>query len=96
MHEVQVRDAALAAAVYLSKQDVKKFFPEAAKTTITDPQQLFFNARVIGFSSEEARDAAFKKWAEVSKGKDPAGAESTEAEKAPAEPKPDGEPTKAE
>ena len=96
VHEVQVRDAALAAAVYLSKQDVKKFFPEAAKTTITDPQQLFFNARVIGFSSEEARDAAFKKWAEVSKGKDPAGAESTEAEKAPAEPKPDGEPTKAD
>lgn len=64
VHEVQVRDAALAAAVYLSKQDVKKYFPEAAKATINDPQQLFFNARVIGFSSEEERAAAFKKWAE--------------------------------
>ena len=65
VHEVQVRDAALAAAVYLSKQDVKAFFPEAAKTPITDPQQLFFNARVIGFSSEANREAAFKKWTDT-------------------------------
>ena len=59
-----MRDAALAAAVYLSKQDVKKFFPEAAKVPITDPQQLFFNARVIGFSNDEDRAEAFKKWAD--------------------------------
>jgi len=81
VHEVQVRDAALAAAVYLSKQDVKKFFPEAAKTAISDPQQLFFNARVIGFSSEEDREAAFKKWADLPKDAKPAEAEKVDPEK---------------
>jgi hypothetical protein len=63
VHEVQVRDAALAAAVYLTKQDVKKYFPGMTGVA-AEPQQVFFNARVMGFADDAKRAEAFKTWRE--------------------------------
>jgi hypothetical protein len=82
IHDIQVRDAALAAAILLSKQDLKTYFANRPDLQSADPQQVFYNARLIGFSSEEDRAAVHKKWAEY-KAKQPA-AEPPVAEK-PAE-----------
>jgi hypothetical protein len=62
VYDVQLRDAALAATVLLSKAELSDFFdiPEAQRTL--DPQMIFFNARLIGFPSDEKRAAAFAKW----------------------------------
>jgi hypothetical protein len=62
-YELQVRDAALAAAVLLSKQELKAYF-EGAKDQPQpgDFQQIFFNPRLIGFADEQARAAANEKW----------------------------------
>jgi hypothetical protein len=89
VHEVQVRDAALAAAVHLTKDNIKTYFPAAAKVDTGDQQQLFFNARVIGFANEDDRTAAFEKWA--NREKDKAG-KSAEA----GEPKPADKPADAQ
>jgi hypothetical protein len=64
IYDVQVRDAALATAVLLSKQELKTYFGDRPNQQLTDPQQIFFNPRVIGFTDEEKRVATHKKWAE--------------------------------
>ena len=61
-YELQVRDTALAGAVLLSKQELKDYFDPQAQAA-GDLQQVFFNARLIGFTSDEARAKAFDKWA---------------------------------
>lgn len=60
---IQLRDVALAAAVVLSKQDLRAFFEIPPNQTLTEPQMIFLNARLIGFASDEKRAAAFEKWA---------------------------------
>jgi hypothetical protein len=62
VYDVQMRDAALAAAVILSKQDLKAYFDIPADQPLSDLQVVFFNARFIGFTSEKKREAVFKKW----------------------------------
>jgi hypothetical protein len=79
-HDIQVRDAALAAAILLTKQDLKTFFVNRADLKSADPQQVFYNARMIGFSSDDEREGVHKKWAEYKK--------SRENAKQPAEDKP--------
>jgi HEAT repeat protein len=62
-YELQVRDAALAAAVLLSKQELKAYFDGAKdQSQPGDFQQIFFNPRLIGFADEQARAAANEKW----------------------------------
>ena len=63
-YDVQVRDAALATAALLSKQPLKDFFGERPNAQLTDPQQIFFNPRIIGFTEETKREVTHKKWAE--------------------------------
>jgi hypothetical protein len=64
MYEVQVRDAALATAVLLSKQEISAYFDgPQAKQPISDLQQVYFNARLIGFSDDAQRTKVFDKWA---------------------------------
>jgi hypothetical protein len=63
--EVQVRDAALATAVLLTKQEVKDYFPPRdGQPLTTDPQQLFFNPRAIGFENDDERKKVHQKWTE--------------------------------
>jgi hypothetical protein len=64
IYDLQVRDAALATAVILTKQDLKAYFDIPPKQPLSDPQMIFFNARVIGFTNEKQREAVFKKWDE--------------------------------
>ncbi len=64
IHDIQVRDAALATAVLLTKQDLKTYFANRADLQSTDPQQIFYNARLIGFASDDERNAVHKKWTE--------------------------------
>jgi hypothetical protein len=59
---IQLRDVALAAAVVLSKQELRTYFDIPREQAITDPQMIFLNARWIGFSSERQRAAVFAKW----------------------------------
>lgn len=63
VYEVQVRDAALAAAVMLSGQKIPVYFDVPQDQQSTDPQQIMSNARLIGFTSDEARARTFEKWA---------------------------------
>lgn len=63
MWDVQVRDAALAAAILLTKQELKTYFTGRPEQSVSDPQQIFFNPRLIGFQSETDREAVQKKWA---------------------------------
>ncbi|HEX5106546.1 MAG TPA: hypothetical protein VFV87_22155, partial [Pirellulaceae bacterium] len=64
MYEIQVLDVALATAALLSKQELKAYFENAPQPDqTTDWQQVFFNARVIGSSSDEQRTKTFAKWA---------------------------------
>jgi hypothetical protein len=62
--DVQVRDAALATAVLLTKQDLKNYFTGRPQQFSTDPQQIFFNPRQIGFQNENDRNAVQGKWKE--------------------------------
>jgi hypothetical protein len=64
VQELQVRDAALATAVLLTKQDLKAYFPGRPEIQSSDPRALYFNLNMLGFSSEEDRAVVFKKWAE--------------------------------
>jgi hypothetical protein len=63
IEELQVRDAALATAVLLTKQELKTYFTGRAELP-SDPRALYFNVQVLGFSSEADREAVFKKWSE--------------------------------
>lgn len=75
IHEIQIRDAALAAGVLLTKQDLKAYYPDRGEFPTSDPQQVFFNPKLIGFSpeptpgdgqeqKEDPRAAVLKKWQE--------------------------------
>jgi hypothetical protein len=63
VYDVQLRDAALAAAVVLSGQPLGKYFDVPPNQPLDDLQVVFFNPRIIGFASEEKRAAVFAKWA---------------------------------
>ncbi|WP_425615151.1 hypothetical protein NA78x_005048 [Anatilimnocola sp. NA78] len=64
IYKIEVRDAALAAAIFLTKQDLKAYFPVREGQTVGDPQQVLTNPRIIGFAEEAKRAETFKKWAE--------------------------------
>jgi hypothetical protein len=64
MWDVQVRDAALATAILLTKQDLKDYFTGRSQSFPTDPQQIYFNPRLIGFQNEADRTAVQNKWKE--------------------------------
>lgn len=64
MVKVEVRDSALAAAVLLTKQELKSYYTIPEGQTITDPQMLLTNARIIGHSDEAKRTELFKKWSD--------------------------------
>jgi hypothetical protein len=61
-YTIQLRDIALAAAILLSKQDLKSFFEIPSNQSFSDPQLIFLNARLIGFSSDAKRTEVFAKW----------------------------------
>jgi hypothetical protein len=86
-YDVQVRDAALATAVLLTKQQLKSYFGERPNQQTTDPQQIFFNPRVIGFTDEAKRAETHKKWTDY-KAKQPKPTEPASEPKSPAS-KPD-------
>jgi hypothetical protein len=71
--EIQVRDAALAAAILLTKQELKDYFDFQGKSQPSDPQGIILNPGLIGFNKEKAEDraAVFKKW-EAYRAKNPA------------------------
>lgn len=71
MVKVEVRDSALAAAIFLTKQDLKSYYKIPEGQTITDPQMLLTNARIIGHSDEAKRTELFKKWSDY-RAKNPA------------------------
>lgn len=64
VYDLQLRDAALATAILLTKQDLKGYFQPRDGQDLSDPQQVLLNARLIGFQSDEARAEVFKKWVE--------------------------------
>lgn len=64
IYDVQVGDAAIAAGAILTKQDLKTYFTARPDQQWTDPQQVFFNPRLIGFQNDEERAVVHKKWAE--------------------------------
>jgi hypothetical protein len=64
VYEVQLRDVGLAAAIVLTRQDIRDYFHVPPGQDLAEPLNIFFNARVLGFSSEEQRAAVFKKWSE--------------------------------
>jgi hypothetical protein len=96
IHEVQVRDAALAAAVLLTRQDLKTYFTGRGDLPVSDPQQVFFNPKLIGFPpeatadgkgapgepKEDPRTPAIKKWQEY---------KASQSQKAAAAPEPANE-----
>ncbi|MDX1947233.1 MAG: HEAT repeat domain-containing protein [Pirellulaceae bacterium] len=89
--DVQVRDAALATAIMLTKQELKIYFTGRPEQTVTDPQQIFFNPRLIGFQNEADRQAVAKKWAEwraANPPKSPAAPDAKPAEKPADKPAP--------
>ncbi len=79
IYDVQVRDAALATAAILSKQPLKNFFGERPSEQVTDPQQIFFNPRIIGFTDGTKREETHKKWAEFRAKQAPAKPEQSSA-----------------
>jgi hypothetical protein len=59
---IQLRDIALAAAIVLSKQDLRAYFDVPPNQSLDDPQMIFLNARLIGFADNTKRAAVFAKW----------------------------------
>src|SRR5204862_463375 len=59
---IQLRDVALVAAIVLSKQNVNDYFDIPRNQPLNNPQMIFLNPRLIGFSSDEKRDAVSAKW----------------------------------
>jgi hypothetical protein len=75
--EVQVRDAALASLVMLTKQDMKDYYDEAENARVAASRRQPLQVQVIGFDvkAPQKREAALKKWADYKarqKPKDPA------------------------
>ena len=62
--KVEVRDAALATAIFLTKQELKNYYTIPTGQPVNDPQMVLTNARVIGHSDDAKRAEVFKKWAE--------------------------------
>ena len=60
LYQTQVRDLALAARIHLAGEDPRDFGFERSQT---NPRNVF-NPTSLGFPSDEARTAAFEKWAE--------------------------------
>src|SRR5262245_2674901 len=61
-YTIQLRDIALAASIVLSKQDLKAYFDIPQNQAFNDPQMIFLNPRLIGFSSDSKRAAGLTKW----------------------------------
>jgi len=78
MLKVEVRDSALAAALFLTKQDLKSYYTIPAGQSFSDPQMVLTNARIIGHSDDAKRKEVFKKWADYRE-KNPAPVEKKEA-----------------
>ena len=51
---IQLRDVALATAILLSKQDLRAYFDIPPNQSLTEPQMIFLNARLIGFTATKA------------------------------------------
>ncbi|HZN34416.1 MAG TPA: hypothetical protein VFB80_11375 [Pirellulaceae bacterium] len=68
--KLQLRDSALAAAILLTKQELKDYFDLASKPAITEPRSILINPSLIGFKTDAEREAVFKKW-EVYKARQP-------------------------
>lgn len=62
MIQLQVRDSALAAAILLTKQELKDYFDFTGKSQPSDPASILLNPTLIGFKTEDERSAVFKKW----------------------------------
>lgn len=62
MRKLEVRDAALASLIYLTKQDLKDYFTIPSGQQISDPRMIMSSIRVLGFTDEEQRKAVQKKW----------------------------------
>ena len=69
---IQLRDVALAAAIVLSKQDLKAYFDVPRNQPLDDPQMIFLNARLIGFPNNQNRAAVFAKWEKFKSTQSPA------------------------
>jgi hypothetical protein len=63
-YEMQVRDAALATAILLRKEKLTDFFdiPQEQRQLLVESQIIYYNPRLIGFSSEDGRTRVFEKW----------------------------------
>ncbi len=59
---IQLRDVALVAAIVLSKQNISDFFDVPRNQPLSNPQMIFRNPRLIGYATEEQRDAVVAKW----------------------------------
>lgn len=62
MRKLEVRDSALAALVYLTKQELKDYYTIPSGQSVGDPRLVMTNVRVLGFTDEEQRKAVVKKW----------------------------------
>jgi len=65
---IQLRDVALVAAIVLSKQSVNDYFDIPRKDSLSNPQMIFLNPRLIGFASDEKREAVAAKWKDYKAG----------------------------
>jgi hypothetical protein len=76
-YEMQIRDAALATAILLSGQKLTDFFdvPDDQRQLLGDTQVIYYNPRMIGFTSNDERAKVFDKWArsKPEKKRDPSG-----------------------
>ena len=61
--QMQVRDAALAALVMLTKQDLKGYCEDAGISRVSASPYQPFQPQIIGFQSDDKRQAALSKWA---------------------------------
>jgi hypothetical protein len=62
MRKLEIRDAALATLIYLTKQELKDYFTIPSGQAVGDPRMVMTNVRVLGFTDEEERKAVLKKW----------------------------------
>jgi hypothetical protein len=64
LRKLEVRDAALAALLYLTKQDLRDYFTIPNGLQVTDPRMVMTNVRALGFTEEQQREAVHQKWRE--------------------------------
>lgn len=62
IHELQMRDAALLAAVKLAGLKVEDYFAVTSDQLQGNPQAFFMNPRTIGFENDTKRDEAVKRY----------------------------------